>query len=495
MKKYLFILTFITIFFLSVACASQSVEEQPADEIAPVESQPNAQVTLSETNSAPNQQIVVQGQGFPPNEVVVIYYAESETNLGPAVAQTISSPMGDFQLELLTPTSWPGADLRGETRLRIVAETAQTPVMASAPITIEYDGAIIRFENTAAGYAIEIPDGWGATDDQMTPLGTVILLGPEPIYPGSPSNSTIITVDVNQLDELGAAQSLLCGSPGCTDEVVFNLTTVNGREAKSVIIGTENTPDLEWFFVTHEDQLTYFSIHDPLTLETIDALVQSFTLIEKVAETAQDGNQEVEVVMSEVDVADAPEAAEVAETAEVEEPTSTPILIPTDTPVPTETPTPSPTPLLQPTNTPVVSPTPTVEPTATVDLDLADPASIGPLQTVLDLLTILSVRAQDRDTLLYFSELAREELNNPNDIQDYLQLSRTPFAFQVERIQGVAPPVVRATVQFFVNSPPETIDLEMVQEEGRWRVNAARLVVVDPPPAEEPEPEAGEGDE
>ena len=36
-------------------------------------------------------------------QVIVIYYAESETNLGPAVAQTISDGNGEFQLQLLTP--------------------------------------------------------------------------------------------------------------------------------------------------------------------------------------------------------------------------------------------------------------------------------------------------------------------------------------------------------------------------------------------------------
>ncbi len=469
MKKYLFILTLFTIALLSVACASQSTEEPTPEPIAPVEVQPEAQLTLSTTESTPNQQIIVQGQGFPPNQVVVIYYAESETNLGPAVAQTISGAKGDFQLELLTPTSWPGADLRGETRLRIVAETTETAVIASAPIIIQYEGAIVRFENAEAGYALEIPAGWGASDDQMTPLGNVILLGPEPIYAGSPSNSTIITVDVNQLDELGAAQSLLCGSPGCTDEVVFNLTMVNGREAKSIVIGTENTPDLEWFFITFEDQLTYFSIHDPLTLETIDPLVQSFTLIEKVAAADEvEVVEEVEAVMSEVDVMDPTPTV-----------TSTPILIPTDTPEPTETPTITPTPLLQPTKTPVVSPTPTITPSPTIELDLADPASIGPIQTVLDLFTILSVRAEDRETLLYFSELAREDLTSPNDIKEFLKLSRTPFAFQVERIQGASPPVVRVFVQFSVNGPTETVDVEMVQEEGRWRVNDSRLVVTE----------------
>ena len=188
--------------------------------------------------------------------------------------------------------------------------------------------------------------------------------------------------------------------------------------------------------------------------------------------------------------------ANVEEEEPTEDPTPTPTPQPTDTPLPTSTPTGTPTPLLQPTKTPVVTPTPTIEPTPTVELDLGDPADKGPLQTSLDILTILSVSAENRETFEYFSELAREDLDSPSEIQDYLKLSRTPFAFQAERVQGVVPPVVRVFVQYYINSPTETIDFEMVQEDGRWRINAARLVLEDPPPATvAPAPEEGEVEE
>ena len=88
----------------------------------------------------------------------------------------------------------------------------------------------------------------------------------------------------------------------------------------------------------------------------------------------------------------------------------------------------------------------------------------------------MSLSAETRDTLSYFSEAAVEQVGGPSNIRDFLKLERKPFAFQAERVQGVAPPVVRIFVQSYINGPVEVIDLEMVQEEGRWKVNSSRLV-------------------
>ncbi len=509
MKYYL--LAFSFALFLLLGCGGQPNANNTVavNTITPTKSAP--ELSLNVTETTPNQQIVVQGQGFAPNAVVVLYYAESETNLGPAVAQTISSGKGDFQVELLAPTAWPGADFRGETRLMIVAETADSSEIASTPIVIEYQGAITRFENEDAGYALDIPSDWGSTDSQMTPLGNLILLGPTPLYPGSPSNSIVISVDTQLLDDVGAAQSLICGSPGCTEDIAFSVTKINGLDAKSLIVGTEETADLEWFFITHDDKLYYFTLHDPLTLETVDPLVESFSIIDRISaaaeeptaesvseatpeatpteesEESEDSEVEVAAVSAEPTVAetstaeaDATEAVEAPTPTETSEPTASPTPEPTETPAetptPSATPTATPTSILLPTKTPVNSPTPTVEPTATIELNVADPTTIGPLQTSLDLLTVLSLSAETRDTLSYFSEAAIEQVGGPSNIRDFLKLERKPFAFQAERVQGIAPPVVRIFVQSYINGPVEVIDLEMVQEEGRWKVNSSRLV-------------------
>ncbi|MFK7802097.1 MAG: hypothetical protein AB8G95_10720 [Anaerolineae bacterium] len=538
MKYYLVIIPLLLISL--AACNNRpptQIETDIATTIPTVVAMP--ELVISQDRSGPNEQIFVEGFNFPTNQVIVIYYADNETNLGPAVAQIVSNAEGDFVLELLTPTAWPGADFRGETRLLVVAEAVDSSTMASAPVVIDYEDALTRFENLTAGYAVEIPAVWEATASQTTPLGELVMLGPDPIVPGNPSNSMIISVDPELVDEAAAAQYLICGEPNCTEDIPFTITTVNGLDARSLVIGSENTPDLEWFFVRYEDRLIYFTLHDPLTLETLDGLVQSFALIDAVASE----------VSADADITSpTPEAAAIAAvdpsptetstsspepepTAEEETPESTATSTATLTQTPTatatatttveptteatetatatatatatQTSTPSPTSTstatatATPTATATATQTPTSSPTLTATAEpqvtsTSTVAIIGPLQTSLDLLTILSRGAQDEETLEYFTRNAQSQIVDPSGILEFLLLERRPFAFEVERLLGS--PTVRAQIETFSGGPIVVVDLEFILDNGRWRIDA---VTTESPavPTVEPEGTVPAGEE
>ena len=510
MKHFLVI---ISIFVLILAActdrpAAETIDTAP---VTPIAEPPDPELVVNQENNGPNQQIIIEGSQFPPNQVIVIYYADSEINLGPAVAQALSSDDGDFIVELLTPTAWPGADFRGETRLLVVAEAIDTSQMASAPIVIDYEGALVRYENEASGYALEIPADWETTEPQITPLGELVLLGPEPVTPGNPSNSMIIAAKATDFDKTAAAQALICGAPNCTEDITFRITTVNGLDARSVVVGSENTPDLEWYFVRYEDRLIYFTLHDPLTLETIDGLVQSFSLTDQITSeiAAADVVEPTEAPTATAEPTETPVDTPTAEATETEEPTAESTVTeeaetetPTSTATATRTPTATSTPTASATSTGTAEPTETTTPTstatstttptqtntptpsttptspATTESESAESIApdIGPLQTSIDLLTILSKRAENRETLEYFSQAALDELDSPEDILAFMQLDSEPVAFQVERLIG--DPIVRAQVDTRLSAPVER-DLLFVLEGGRWRVD---LVI-----AEEPE--------
>ncbi|MFT5195910.1 MAG: cell division septation protein DedD [Candidatus Promineifilaceae bacterium] len=338
----------------------------------------------------------------------------------------------------------------------------------------------------------------------------MVLMGPAPVSPGNPSNSMIISADATLLDETAAAAYLKCGSPDCVGDLTFDITSVNGLEARSLVIGSDNTPDLEWFFVHYEDRLVYFTLHDPLTLETIDGLVQSFTLIDKVVsdsaivtEVAESGevlDLPTLVNTPTPDQDPSPTKEPNTATPEVVTPTNPPTETFTPTDVPTNTATPIPTLTATPTSTPSQTPTPTltptvapsatstVQPTSTVERSI----SAGPLQTLLDVLTILSLQEENQETLGYFTQEALTQISSPSEILLFMQLDRKPFSFQVERLQANALPVIRARIKTRFDGAVVVKDFSFLSEDGRWRIHAVsavedEVIVETPEEAETPE--------
>lgn len=214
----------------------------------------------------------------------------------------------------------------------------------------------IETEIAAAHLILSLPDTWLVGEGQITPLGLVINLGPEPLGPG-PFSSTIVIANPSEYDAAALAAALSCSTP-CNIELADTLLA--GQPAQRAVLGIDSTTPLEWYFLEHGGQLIAFTLHDAFTLITHQDIVDSLTLVDVV------------VVVP------------------------TPTITPTPLP-PTETPTPPP-------------PTPTFGPPAEEPLDVVlaflraaanDPETLG----ITYLSNTLRTRVGQGETLLELIEL------------------------------------------------------------------------------------------
>ncbi len=151
------------------------------------------------------------------------------------------------------------------------------PAIATATIPATPE-KLVRTEIAAASLTLSLPDTWVVGESQLTPLGLVIHLGPEPLGPG-PFSSTLIVTDPNQYEAATLAAALACNQE-CAVPLIP--TTVAGQPAQKAILGADSPTPLEWFFLTREGQLLAFTLHDAQTLITRSDLVDSLELDEVV---------------------------------------------------------------------------------------------------------------------------------------------------------------------------------------------------------------------
>ena len=487
------ILVFFTVLFLA-ACGQSRLSPDVSDSgdqgaVSIVVAKPTIELDID--RGGPNTAVSVQGSGFPAETWVILRLGISEINLSQAYAQVITSSAGEFVTDMMMPTTWDGADLSGQTELLIVAETADRDLRARAEFTLQYEGAFQTYQNEEVGFALEIPEGWVVTEPQTTPLGEMVLLGLGEPTSGDPMVSTILVADSSKIRAVEAVNLLQCGTLTCQERVSLGITEIGGLDARQAVIGSENTPDLEWFFIDYNGRLVYFSLHDPTTLQTLQPIVDSFHLLELV-----DLTELAEVVSTETavpataTVTDVPEVDAAVENDEADEdvavsvPTSTPTstatstIEPTETPKPTESATPTvmatPTKTATPTSTPTetatltpIPPTETPEATAT----RADPFQAGPLQTVINLISIILGDDVAEDTFDYFSEEVREGYSSVVDIENSLFIGFMPSNFEVNRVQGKTEVIVE--VFFSTTLGNEAVRyVWLTTEQDRWRVYA-----------------------
>ena len=381
--------------------------------------------------------------------------------------------------------------------------------LAAADFILDYSNSFKSYVNEGAGYSVSIPVDWESSDPQQTPLGELILLGKPPIDPGNPGNSKIISASSQNLTENEAAQLISCGAIDCNDAIQFSVTSINGLTARHTTISSENTPEIEWYFITFGERLIYFTLQDPLSLQPLDPIINSFQL-QSLASTGEaaalsdnsrsetETEVEVEIEVEETAVTtEEPEAeaTAVSEATPVAEETVSLAVTATEEPTeaPTEAATAEPTEeSIEPTEAATAVPLPTtigeeeneeeneeeeveVEEEATRLAQLPDPSEAGPMQTVINLLTILSRLEEDRSTLEYFAEETREEFRNAGDILPFTLMSSRPLFFELQRLDQV-PVTIEASVRD-INGRVYELEFVLQKEDDRWRilsVNALR---------------------
>ena len=149
-----------------------------------------------------------------------------------------------------TPTSPTASATRPEPNPTLPATPTPEPLLPS--------------ENLEAGLAFSIPAGWQVSGPLPTVLGHQYLLGPEPLTPG-PTTSMIFVSQ--ELTAAQAAEQLQCGG-SCPEAIPFEEVVIGQQRAQKTMIASPDTVALEWYFVTVDGRLIYFTIHDPQTLAT-----------------------------------------------------------------------------------------------------------------------------------------------------------------------------------------------------------------------------------
>lgn len=147
-----------------------------------------------------------------------------------------------------------------------------TPTPSPTPETL------VEVDIAAANLILSLPDTWVVGEGQLTPLGLVINLGPEPLGPG-PFSSTIVVANPHEYDAATLAAALSCNTP-C--DIPLETFTLAGQPAQWAILGTDTATPLEWYFLEHGGQLIAFTLHDAVTLVTRQDIVDSLTLVDVV---------------------------------------------------------------------------------------------------------------------------------------------------------------------------------------------------------------------
>lgn len=146
-----------------------------------------------------------------------------------------------------------------------------SPTQTATP-TLE---TLLVHENLEAELAFSLPAGWQISGPWPTLLGQQYLLGPEPLTPGPTTSMIFISQELTAAE---AAQQLQCGSP-CPEAIPFESVVIGEQPAQKTMIASLGTIALEWYFVTVDGRLIYFTIHDPQTLATRQDIIATLQFL------------------------------------------------------------------------------------------------------------------------------------------------------------------------------------------------------------------------
>lgn len=429
---------------------------------------------LSESSGTAGAAVLLSGRDFPEGTFVEIRLSEVDGGRDEQLLVTVQTDeIGTFATPLTMPTLWPETLAAGQANLQITVETLTEPALiATANYQLSYEGAFRTYTNDVGGFAVDIPAAWTVGEGQSTPLGTMFLLGNEPLVPGDPAVSTILISE--ELTAARAAEQLLCGG-GCVEEV--RLQVVEDGEMGAIYkkeIVSEGSPTLTWYFVERDGRLIYLTLHDPVTYRSLDDLVETLRF-----EVAAD-------VVAAVPTEEAPTATATAEAIEEATPTSTATetimvtdvqtvtatVAETATTAATPTSTPTPTATSTPTITPSATATPsnTPPPTATVN-PFSDLGEAGPVETatafMLALIRNQIVSMGDASAVL--AEELVEEQTAQEPLLAYMGLDTVFTAFNLSRLQSTDV-IVRAELTFADGDQAERFLAFEQGEDGVWRI-------------------------
>lgn len=155
------------------------------------------------------------------------------------------------------------------------ATPSPIPSATPSPAPTETPAGTIRHPIPAGNFSLLLPAGWVVVDQGLTTLGHQYLVGPEPVGPG-PSSSAIFVAPAGDLTAQMAADALQCGRATCQNPTLTPVT-INGIPAQKATLASQALPPLNWYFLEHDGQLIFLSLHDPVTLSDRMDLLETIT--------------------------------------------------------------------------------------------------------------------------------------------------------------------------------------------------------------------------
>jgi hypothetical protein len=163
------------------------------------------------------------------------------------------------------------------------AEATATPEPAATSDDTGSTGGLSEvFESEEGGFSLLLPTGWVAGEAEETEYGTRLSIGPE----DEAASGTVVIADASEwtAEELAAE---LQGDDGDAPEFE-EVTLLNNITAQHVVLQEEGMEPAEWFFVEQEGNLIGLSFVNTTTFESLDAIVNTFT-VGSIVETGVEG--------------------------------------------------------------------------------------------------------------------------------------------------------------------------------------------------------------
>jgi hypothetical protein len=140
------------------------------------------------------------------------------------------------------------------------------------------------YYNAEGNFSLALPASWTAGPGQSTPIGSKVLLGPEPL---DDANSAVIVADATKVSNEQAVKELC---QACDPLPVLKDASLNGLNVKVVeISAAADAPAVEWWLAEKDGKRIIFSIHSLETFASLDAILQSFTFSKEVGKDSRYG--------------------------------------------------------------------------------------------------------------------------------------------------------------------------------------------------------------
>lgn len=125
---------------------------------------------------------------------------------------------------------------------------------------------------------LTLPEGWRVGQTRETVLGTLTVVGIDPMNPRA-ANSAIYVADASDVTLEHAVKRIFCGPSDCEPEVELVDTTVAGVPAQKSV--PADGVEIEWFFLQYGGHTITFTLYDPETNATLQETVDAIRWIEE----------------------------------------------------------------------------------------------------------------------------------------------------------------------------------------------------------------------